>query len=170
MNPELNHSQRGFTIVEIAVVLFLIFLIIIPMAYSIERSLRVSEEIYRANTCAFLAQQKIEEVRMRASCYTTDWGPPAPINCSPSGVRYNLLFNFSQAAAACTFPSPFTKYKCRVVYGSAGAGFPVALANYYKEIEVRVWYDGDGDNTWDASEVDVLFQTALTYHTPAWFN
>jgi len=165
--PKEKHKfsgEGGFTIVELAIVIVLLMLIIVPVVLSIDESLRTSNEVYRLTTAAFLAQQKMEEVRTRASCYTTDSGLPAPINCSPSNVRYNLLFNFSQNPP-CNFPSPFQDFECQVVYATR-----VGLNNYFREIQVRVWYDANNNNTWDANESDVIFQTGLTYHAPAWFN
>jgi len=157
-------GQKGFTVVELAVVIVLLLLIVVPMALSIDESLRTSNEVYRLTAAAFLAQQKMEEVRTRASCYTTDWGAPAPINCSPANVRYNLLFNFSQNPP-CSFPVPFQDFECQVVYAAR-----VGANNYIREIQVRVWYDQNNNDTWDSNESDVIFQTAITYHSPAWFN
>ena len=164
--------------VEMAVVLFLLLLIVVPMAYSIDRSMRVNEEIYRATTAALLAQQKIEEVRTRASCYTTDWvslGAGDPIWCpdTPPNWPNSFRYAYTENAPACTFPQPFDRFKCQVWYTAPdmdGDGADDALGDFFKELQVHVWYDGDGDNIQDSTEVDVMFQTGITYRPPAWRN
>jgi hypothetical protein len=42
-------------------------------------------------------------------------------------------------------------------------------ADRVKEIQVRVWYDKDGDSTFDAGEEpNVFLETAITLRPPAW--
>jgi type II secretory pathway pseudopilin PulG len=166
MKPgEPKTNNRGFTLVEIVVVILLLFMLLIPMWYSVDRSLRTSNEVYRLATCAFLAQQKVEEIRTIASCYTTNSPPPPANYCQPANNYYNFKYTlFNAPPQSCTFPAPFQQFKCTLTYVSP----IVSPGAFFKEIEVRVWFDENNDDVWDANESDVLFQTGMTYRTPAW--
>lgn len=162
-------EQPGFTIVELTVVLSVLLIALITMFYNVDRSLRTSNEVYRLTSATFLAERKMEEVRARASCYTADFIGGCPF----TGSRFDFQGNFSQGPPGCTFPAPFEQFKCRVFYvdasNASGGGLAIA-ANFIKEIQVRVWFDENYNNICDATETDVLFQTALTYASPAWPN
>jgi type II secretory pathway pseudopilin PulG len=141
-----DSPSKGFTIIEMVIVVFVLLVIVLTIIYSVDRSLRTSNEIYRMTTSTFLAQRKIEEVMARASCYTTGG------ECQLNGVKPGFFFyhDFKQNfcahpagycaathgvmancnadcgclwAGACTdfdtpceFPAPFQQFKCRVYY------------------------------------------------------
>jgi type II secretory pathway pseudopilin PulG len=204
-SPDSNRprARGGFTIIELVVVVFMLLIIVLTIMYSVERSLRTSNELYRMTTATFLAQRKMEEVMTRASCYTT--GGQCPLNLAkapPLQFYYDFKESFCShppgycaasygalaacnadcacewVAGACTnydraceFPAPFEQFKCRVYYldASSGSGGGIVIpADFIKEIQVRVWFDENYNNICDSNEADVLYQTALTYRSPAW--
>lgn len=161
--PPLYSQQSGVTLVELAVVLFMLLVILIPMSAAIQRSLSTSNEIYRLSTCAFLAQEKVEEVRMRASCFTSTLDCP---NVASQQAFHPIgTVDYTETAPACAFPAPFTSFKCDVVWAE-NDDEGGALSRYFRDIQVRVWFDSDSDDVFDAEETDVLLQTGLTVHSP----
>ena len=155
---KIQNSNRGFTIVEIVVVVIILGLLLVPVMATLVRALMISSEDEYIAIAAFLAAEKMEETRTRANCYTDT------LLCPESGTAKDFQFDFDQTAANCTFPSPFNKYRCTVDHSSKNG-----TADRVKEIQVRVWYDKDSDNAYDAGEEpSVFFETAITLRPPAW--
>ncbi|MEW6201792.1 MAG: prepilin-type N-terminal cleavage/methylation domain-containing protein [bacterium] len=159
----IRNSNDGFTIVEIVVVVIILGLLLVPVMAALVRALTISNEDEYLAIAAFLAAEKMEETRTRANCYT-DTVPPG---CPEGGTAKDFQENFNQdppPVGNCVFPSPFNKYKCTVDHSSKNG-----TADRVKEIQVRVWYDKDSDNTYDAGEEpSVFFETAITLRPPAW--
>ncbi len=158
-------KQGGFTIVEIVVVITLMILAIAPIAKVIASALEASNEEMYLTQCAFLAQMKIEEIRSRASCYTT---PGATDTCPISGDSSDFEQDFTQTAAQCSLPSPFDRYDCVTATSFRVAPSAGSDTGGFKVIQVRVWYDKDGDATFDAGEASVFLETQLTQKSPDW--
>ncbi|HOO56006.1 MAG TPA: hypothetical protein PLN69_04235 [bacterium] len=157
-------NQSGFTIVEIIAVIGLLLVVILPLAKVIASSLESTNDEQHLTHCAFLAQQKVEEVRTRANCYT-DLAAGCPVSAGSDDFSQNFNQSYFPSVAPCSFPSPFDDYKCTVQYDSING-----TGGRQKTIQVRVWYDKDGDNIFDAdiSEPDVFVETRLTLRSPAW--
>lgn len=160
-------SQKGFTIVEIVIVITLILLVIVPLARVIASSLEASNEQQYLTHCVFLAQLKLEEVRTRANCYTNKVGDPAtkcPITQTSSDFNTALL----NQSPPCDFPFPFTNYECTVEYVSSTR--EAGIADRLKTIQVRVWYDKNNDDTFDPAEgePDIFLETQLAIRPPNW--
>lgn len=154
-------SQKGFTIVEIVIVIALILLVIVPLARVIASSLEASNEQQYLTHCAFLAQLKLEEVRTRANCYTNGGA-----DCPPSFTQdWGFEEVFTQNPP-CDFPFPFTKYECTVEYVSSTRS-PL-MDGDIKTIQVRVWYDKNNDDTFDPAEgePDIFLETQLAERAP----
>jgi type II secretory pathway pseudopilin PulG len=155
-----KNREGGFTIIEIVVVMILMFVVLYPLCRVIASSLESTNNEQHLTHCAFLAQLKIEETRTRANCYST---PTAGgVNCPEvPGSHDDFGRNFNQNP--CTFPYPFTLYKCRVEYGNSGV-------NRLKYMQVRVWYDANNDNVYDPNnnEPQVFLETLLASRPPNW--
>lgn len=197
---EINRNlekQDGMTLVELVVVLILLVPMLLVILDSLERSMRTSDQVYRLTTCAFLAQQKMEEVRTRFSCYTNQQSDSSDglvlKGCPP---RYGITNNpLPIGNPACPYPTvaairtnnfQFTfsqpRKQCSLADKEfATCGFPAPFTNfkcevkhiwrtqyYVLDIQVRVWFDEQPNTTFDPSETNVLLQTDLTYRSPAW--
>jgi len=152
-----NLSEKGFTIVEIVVVIILMLAVIVPAARVIASALEASNEEQYLSHCAFLAQMKIEKVRAGSNCYTDDVGA----GCPQTGGGDDFTNDFSENAAACSFPVPFQKYECTISDTQVAFGL-----NDLKTIQVRVWYDKDQDGTRDSNEPQVYLETMITSRPP----
>ncbi len=153
--------QGGFTIVEVVVVLILLLVVIYPLGRVIASALESTNNEQHLTHCAFLAQLKVEETRTRMNCYTNHT-IAGGVNCPEAvGSHNDFHRNFDQNP--CTFPYPFTKYKCTVDTGnSANARM--------KYIQVRVWYDLNDDDIFDQenNEPQVFLETLFTIRPPNW--
>lgn len=177
-----RENQSGYTMVEIAVVVFLILIAIVPAARVISSSLEASNDDLRLTHSTLLAQMKIEEIRARASCYSsrlTGGCPEADEDITKEDSDFEI--DFSQTAAACILPAAFNQYKCTVDtdwrYQSTGPpdsfrdpaqGDPGVGWGGIKVIQVRVWFDKNGDNLFDSDEPDVFLETQLAQRAPDW--
>ncbi|MFA6450287.1 MAG: type II secretion system protein [bacterium] len=157
------NSQGGFTIVEILVVIVLMFVVLYPLGRVIASSLESTTNEQHLTHCAFLAQLKIEETRTSANCYTNHT-VAGGVNCPYDGTSHNDFDqDFNQNPPACSFPAPFTLYKCIVEYGASSQ-------TRLKYIQIRVWYDRNDDNVYDVdnNEPSVFLETLLTQRPPLW--
>lgn len=151
-------TEKGFTLVEIVAVVFFLGLLLVPVMATLVRALMVSNEVEYLTVATFLAVEKIEETRARVSCYST------VVNNCPGDVAPIKHHVFDQAFnETCTFPSPYAKYKCTVEYVKTN---PPWSNNRLYEIQVRVWYDKNNDNSWDAIEPDVFLETKIYSREP----
>lgn len=160
-------AQKGFTIIEIVVVTFLLLVAIYPAARVIASALDASNEEQYLTHAAFLAQMKIEHLRATENCYS-DVGGVCPNKlcddvtdpaCTFGGGTERFSDDFSLTAANCSFPAPFSQYECIITDARAAAAF-------LKEIQVEVWYDKNSDGIWDSNEPGITLQTMLARRTP----
>ncbi|MEW5945732.1 MAG: hypothetical protein AB1742_06000 [bacterium] len=148
--------SAGFTIVEIVVVIIILGLLLVPVMNAVARALMLSNEDEYLAAAAFLAVEKIEEFRLRVNCYSDIAG-----GCAGEGFQTADENFYDQNP--CTFPSPFDRYKCRL-----DSEFVSDPGNRVREVQVRVWYDRDSDNAWDANEPRVELETMVTMRDPLW--
>ncbi|HOC93080.1 MAG TPA: prepilin-type N-terminal cleavage/methylation domain-containing protein [bacterium] len=160
MRDTRHNGSRGFTIVEVVVVVVLMGLVVYPMARVVASSLEASNNEFRLTHAAFLAQMKIEETRTRAACYSTA-GPICPEG-GPTDFTADFNSTPTTGDPLCLFPAPFEDFKCTVqYYNTGGAGFRRAM-------RVRVWHDTDEDDTLDADEPSVFLETTISKRPPDW--
>jgi type II secretory pathway pseudopilin PulG len=163
-------AESGFTIVEIIVVIVLMLIVLYPLARVVASAIEATTNEQHLTHCAFLAQLKVEETRTRLSCYTNNTNSPPDTNCPfAPGSKNDFQRNYTQnmhgapASGLCTFPYPFTQYKCTVDNGNTNI-------NRLRFIQVRVWYDTNNDNVYDpdGNEPSVFLETLLTERPPLW--
>ncbi len=159
-------SRKGFTIFEIITVIVLILVVIYPLARVVSSSLETSSEEQHLTHCALLAQLKVEEFRTRTNCYSnqtavSDCPDPAVVGATPT-QSFGKLF---ATPPPCNFPFPFNQYEC-----SARNYFRTGTANRLKVVQVRVWYDKNNDDVFEAdqSEPDVYLETQMAARPPHW--
>ena len=152
-----SRAQGGFTIVEIVVVIVLMLAVIIPVAAVIASALETSTEEQRLAHCAFLAQMKVEKARAASNCYTD-----AGAGCPQTAGNSDFSNDFSENAAACSFPVPFEEYECTI-----DDTMVAWSANRFKTIQVRVWFDENSNGTRDDNEPQVYLETMLTTRPPS---
>jgi prepilin-type N-terminal cleavage/methylation domain-containing protein len=160
--------QRGFTVVEVVVAILLMAICLYPIGRALVRVLTESTDDQRLAVCAYLAVEEIETVRTLSECYTDS--TVAGTKCPPYDTSNGWGQNFDRAAP-CNYPAPFNNYQCAAEYmKSGGADNPgnpgAAEQNNVWEIAVRVWYDTNGNRTWDTDEPDVVLETMLSKRHP----
>jgi len=126
-------NEKGFTLLEVILSVAILSVALIPMMDLIPRTLTNSLKSERETKVAFLAEQKIEEVKSQA---INNFGIDYTI--SPSSPGY------------VAFANPTYKYS---VTDNAGASI--------KEIVVSVWYDADGGGSANGDEETIQLSTKV---------
>jgi prepilin-type N-terminal cleavage/methylation domain-containing protein len=154
--------QRGFTVIEIIVVVILMALALFPIVRAIMIVLSESGDDQHQAVAAYLAVEEIEQVRALAECYTDSKvaGSMCPIVSAQSGWGASGTYN---RQAPCNYPAPFQKYQCTVQYSDSNAGLE---ASNVREVMVRVWFDADDNRAWATGEPKVELQTMLSKRPP----
>lgn len=159
--------EAGFTLTEIVTVVIFISLLLLPVVGTLLRAMSVSNDIERLSVAAFLAVEKMEETRLRGSCYSVAGQCPG-VDADPTS---NFVENLHQGEAGdpdttCGFPAPYDNYKCTVDYYDSGR--PGTAVDRLRDIRVRVWFDLDGDSAWDSDEPDVWLENEMVIKPPDW--
>jgi len=176
IRKERPQLDDGFTIVEIVIVMILIMLAIFPMMRAMASAMEASNDEQYITHCAFLAQMKMEEVRLKSLCYSdrNDCGGFPLESCCFIGGNDDSDFEsglglggFDEGPGACGFHAGFANYKCQVVDKLIKApGQCMNQGNCLKAVRVYVWYDKNGNNALDTGEPNVLLESYLTVRFP----
>lgn len=143
--PQTGQIKRrsGFTLLEILMTMIIMTAALIPMMKLMPEGMRISRKIEQITQAGFLAQQKMEQVRL---------------------TILHSDFNFNATSAnesATSFALPFDSYKYTVVDD---------LAEGIKNLTVTVWFDANNDSVIDTyagayqeDEPSVTLDTRIAY-------
>lgn len=129
----IRKKENGFTLVEILVAVIVLAIALTPIIVSITGALEQNTEIEKKTRTAFLAQKKLEEIKVRTTA--------------------NFKANYSGTG---TFESPNIDFRYRVVYPDPFN----PLANI-RSINIEVWYDQNRNGVFNAGEERTILYTKV---------
>ncbi|MFH1504238.1 MAG: prepilin-type N-terminal cleavage/methylation domain-containing protein [Candidatus Omnitrophota bacterium] len=127
-------DKRGFTFIEVLGAIVILAVALVPLMELAAESLVASRKSECTEVVAFLAQQKMDDLRVKT---LNDFDTSR----DESVTRFSLDPGL-----------PFYNYKYTVA-DNEGIGI--------KEIQVNVWYDEDGDDAIDVREDDIRLDTKI---------
>lgn len=166
--------NKGFTIVEIFLVITLLAIAIIPIMFLVWKMVDTTKKAKHLTIAAFLAERKMEEIRYLSLCTSCIAGrclstginvekstPP----CADFVTGFCVDYDSTPPASTCSFSAPFENYKCQIIDNMVPN-----IASWVKDIQISVWYDYDSDNEYDRqingdaiTEDGVTLETKITY-------